>query len=123
MEMDEETDDEQSDSGLTAGLGEVGVRTRDAESADDLSDDDDDDDEDEDDWLKMSVEDKALAQREIEIVKDEFQDDVDMFDTTMVAEYADEIFNHMEELEVRPCGIKLMIGCRHAQPALHGLSN
>lgn len=32
-------------------------------------------------------------------VRSRFKDDVDMFDTTMVAEYADEIFEHMEYLE------------------------
>ncbi|WWC90823.1 uncharacterized protein L201_005760 [Kwoniella dendrophila CBS 6074] len=58
-----------------------------------------DEGEDEDDWLRMSEEDAYLAQEQLELIRSTFKDDVDMFDTTMVAEYADEIFAHMEVLE------------------------
>lgn len=57
-------------------------------------------DEDEDDWLRMSEEDIVRCAQELESVQETFQDEVDMFDTTMVAEYADDIFAHMEELEI-----------------------
>lgn len=61
---------------------------------------DEDDDYDEEDWLRMSAEEELAARQELMAVKDTFQDDIDMFDTTMVAEYADEIFAHMEEMEL-----------------------
>ncbi|KAH8118223.1 cyclin [Phellopilus nigrolimitatus] len=38
--------------------------------------------------------------REIERIQTTFHDEVDMFDTTMVSEYADEIFGYMSNLEV-----------------------
>lgn len=60
----------------------------------------DDDEYDEDNWLRMTEEDERVCLEEIQAVREVFQDDVDLFDTTMVAEYADEIFAHMEELEV-----------------------
>lgn len=56
--------------------------------------------EDEDDWLRMSDEEVNTCAFELERVQSTFQDEVDMFDTTMVAEYADDIFAHMEELEL-----------------------
>lgn len=57
--------------------------------------------EDEEDWTQLAEEEQALAVQEIERIKQEFYDDVDMFDTTMVAEYADDIFTFMEELEIQ----------------------
>lgn len=59
-----------------------------------------DEEEDLEDWLRMSPEEEHACQVELQSIRDIFQDDVDHFDTTMVAEYADEIFAHMEELEV-----------------------
>lgn len=64
--------------------------------------DTEDDDYDEDDWLRMTEEEEIACADEIAAVREAFQDEVDLFDTTMVAEYADDIFEHMEELEVRP---------------------
>lgn len=63
-------------------------------------DEDEDDEYDDEDWLRMSPEEELSARQELAAVKDTFQDDIDMFDTTMVAEYADEIFAHMEEMEL-----------------------
>lgn len=63
-------------------------------------DEDEDDEFDDEDWLRMSAEEELAARQELMAVKDTFQDDIDMFDTTMVAEYADEIFAHMEEMEL-----------------------
>lgn len=68
------------------------------ESLEDVSDEEEED-EDEDDWLRMSEEAAVAAEQELAMVRSAFKDDVDMFDTTMVAEYADEIFAHMERLE------------------------
>lgn len=56
---------------------------------------------DDEDWTLLSEEQELLAEEEIQRVKAEFFDEVDMFDTTMVAEYADDIFTFMEELEVQ----------------------
>lgn len=64
------------------------------------SDDMDEDEYDDEDWLRMSADEELACRQELLAVKDTFQDDIDMFDTTMVAEYADEIFAHMEEMEL-----------------------
>ena len=34
-------------------------------------------------------------------IRETFEDEVDPYDTTMVSEYADEIFEYMADLEVR----------------------
>ena len=39
-------------------------------------------------------------QKEIEQIRAGFRDEVDMFDTTMVSEYSEEIFEYMSKLEV-----------------------
>ncbi|KAL1408728.1 B-type cyclin [Vanrija albida] len=61
---------------------------------------DDEEEYDDEDWLRMTEEDEYAAHAELDMVRKSFQDDIDLFDTTMVAEYADDIFAHMEELEV-----------------------
>jgi G2/mitotic-specific cyclin 1/2 len=58
--------------------------------------DDEEFDVEEEDWTLQSADEAALSQAEIYEVRRIFQDDIDEFDTTMVAEYADEIFHHME---------------------------
>lgn len=63
--------------------------------------DEDEEEIDEDDWVRMDDGEDEEARLAIEQVRLEFQDEVDIFDTTMVAEYADDIFAYMEELEVR----------------------
>ena len=46
--------------------------------------------------------DKAMRHyKEVTDIQRAFQDEVDIFDTTMVSEYSDEIFKYMSELEVR----------------------
>lgn len=60
----------------------------------------DDDEYDDEDWLRMSEEDIQLCREELDLVRESFDDEIDFFDTTMVAEYAEEIFSHMEQLEV-----------------------
>ena len=55
--------------------------------------------EDDDDWTKLPEEQELRAQHDLAVIRSEFVDDVDLFDTTMVAEYADDIFSHMGELE------------------------
>lgn len=77
----------------------AGFATVDEELLDDESEEDDVEEEDEEDWLRMSEEEMVKAQEQLDVVQATFKDDVDMFDTTMVAEYADEIFEHMERLE------------------------
>ena len=67
------------------------------------NEDDDDfvgDEEDDDNWMRTTKEEDEAYAQQLENVKRDFFDDVDMFDTTMVAEYAEEIFQHMEKLEV-----------------------
>jgi len=51
-------------------------------------------------WPDVSPERAERYRREIQEIRDTFDDGVDMFDTTMVSEYADEIFEYMNELEV-----------------------
>lgn len=85
---------------------------------------DDDDEFDDEDWLRLSPGTDLAARQEIQAVKDTFQDDIDLFDTTMVAEYADEIFAHMEELEVRFHVPHRRLTCAagyHAEPAVYGV--
>ncbi|WWC63182.1 uncharacterized protein I303_105782 [Kwoniella dejecticola CBS 10117] len=73
--------------------------TVDEEAYEDESEEEEMEEEDEEDWLRMSEEDAYAAQEQLDLVRSTFKDDVDLFDTTMVAEYADEIFGHMEVLE------------------------
>lgn len=67
---------------------------------DEDQDGDEEEEEDEEDWLRMSDEEVIRCREELEAVQSTFYDEVDMMDTTMVAEYADEIFGHMEEMEI-----------------------
>jgi hypothetical protein len=70
----------------------------------------DDDEEDEDNevetyskpsvWPQVSPQRAERYKREVEAVRAVFEDEQDMFDTTMVSEYAEEIFVYMNELEV-----------------------
>ncbi|WVQ81973.1 hypothetical protein IAT38_004100 [Cryptococcus sp. DSM 104549] len=77
-----------------------GISTVDEEFLEEESEEEEmEEEEDEEDWLRMSEEDMVRAQEQLDVVQATFKDDVDLFDTTMVAEYADEIFEHMEMLE------------------------
>lgn len=52
-------------------------------------------------WPEFATE-RALRHREeVQAIRESYHDVVDMFDTTMVSEYAEEIFEYMGELEVR----------------------
>ncbi|KAF7327887.1 Cyclin N-terminal domain-containing protein [Mycena kentingensis (nom. inval.)] len=50
-------------------------------------------------WPDISPERALQYQKEVQAIRDAFHDDVDIYDTTMVSEYADEIFDYMNELE------------------------
>ncbi|KAI0368728.1 hypothetical protein BV20DRAFT_435749 [Pilatotrama ljubarskyi] len=50
-------------------------------------------------WPDVSTERAQRYRREIEDIKEHFRDEVDEFDMTMVSEYADDIFEYMQELE------------------------
>ena len=51
-------------------------------------------------WPEMSPGTASRYQKEIEQIRAGFRDEVDMFDTTMVSEYSEEIFEYMSKLEV-----------------------
>ena len=51
-------------------------------------------------WPDVDTERAVRHTREVEKVRAQFQDEVDFFDTTMVSEYAEEIFEYMSSLEV-----------------------
>ena len=51
-------------------------------------------------WPELSPNAAAKLKNEIEHIQKTFHDEVDMFDTTMVSEYADDIFEYMSNLEV-----------------------
>lgn len=58
-------------------------------------------------WPDVDTEKAIRHYKEVADIQRTYQDDVDIFDTTMVCEYSDEIFKYMSELEVRcPCFIE-----------------
>lgn len=74
-------------------------------------------------WPEVSTERAQRYKREVDEIRETFEDTVDEFDMTMVSEYAEEIFEYMNELEVS--GILLTLpwliliassGGRHAEP-------
>jgi len=50
-------------------------------------------------WLMISSEEQLDSELVIETIRRDFQDELDYWDATMVAEYSEEIFKYMEELE------------------------
>ncbi|KAJ7475788.1 cyclin [Mycena latifolia] len=50
-------------------------------------------------WPDVSTERAQQYQREVQAIRQAFQDDVDIHDTTMVSEYAEDIFEYMNDLE------------------------
>lgn len=52
-------------------------------------------------WPDVSTELATRYDKEIQSIRSRFDDEVDMYDTTMVSEYAEEIFDYMCDLEVR----------------------
>ena len=105
-----------SGSGLTPAIGDITVKQRDHELSDvpevfleaemmsDLNNEFDDEDleslYDEGDHFALSPEDERKALMTLQRVRETFEDDVDELDTTMVAEYAEDIFAYMSRLEV-----------------------
>lgn len=53
------------------------------------------------DWTRADPDSEAKYKQELEIIRSTFQDPVDEWDTTMVSEYSEEIFEYMGKLEVR----------------------
>lgn len=51
-------------------------------------------------WPDVDTEKAMRHYKEVTDVQRTYQDEVDIFDTTMVSEYSDEIFKYMSELEV-----------------------
>lgn len=56
---------------------------------------------DEDDWMAVIDEDEE-SERILEGLRAEFDEKLEYWDTTMVAEYSEEIFEYMADLEVSP---------------------
>lgn len=58
--------------------------------------------DDEDDWMAEAREngDEEESERVLQEVREAFSEELDFWDTTMVAEYSEEIFEYMAELEV-----------------------
>ena len=52
-------------------------------------------------WPEFATERAHKYRDEVQAIRDNYQDVVDMYDTTMVSEYAEEIFEYMGDLEVR----------------------
>lgn len=51
-------------------------------------------------WPDMATEARMRQEQQVKEITDKFVDQVDVFDTTMVSEYAEDIFEYMGELEV-----------------------
>lgn len=66
------------------------------------TDEEEEDIDDPEDWTRLEAEELEDAQAMLHDIRQGFDDDLDLYDTTMVAEYAEDIFAYMEELEVRP---------------------
>ncbi|KAF8962771.1 cyclin-like protein [Flammula alnicola] len=50
-------------------------------------------------WPEVATERALRYKKEVQAVRERFEDNVDMYDTTMVSEYAEEIFEYMCDLE------------------------
>jgi dGTP triphosphohydrolase len=72
-----------------------------AEEAYDEEDSMEADEYDPEDWLHLSPDRLARSEAQVNAIRETFKDEVDEWDTTMVSEYADEIFAYMESMEVR----------------------
>lgn len=64
-----------------------------------VDEDDEEMEEDEDNWLALTREQAIEVEETLAHVRANFEDEIDFFDTTMVAEYSDDIFHYMEQLE------------------------
>jgi hypothetical protein len=54
-------------------------------------------------WPAIDTERADRYRREVEAIREVFEDEVDLYDMTMVSEYSEEIFEYMSELEVSLC--------------------
>jgi hypothetical protein len=52
-------------------------------------------------WPEFATEPTHRFKDEVQAIRESYHDVVDMYDTTMVSEYAEEIFEYMGDLEVR----------------------
>ncbi|KAF8227262.1 hypothetical protein L208DRAFT_1297353 [Tricholoma matsutake] len=50
-------------------------------------------------WPEVATDRRLRCEKEVQAIRDMFQDEVDMYDPTMVSEYAEEIFEYMCDLE------------------------
>ncbi|TFK27205.1 cyclin [Coprinopsis marcescibilis] len=50
-------------------------------------------------WPEVSTDRVKRYEREVQAIRDNFHEEIDMYDTTMVSEYAEDIFQYMEEME------------------------
>ena len=77
-------------------------------------------------WPDVNTERAMRHYKEVTDIQRTYHDEVDIFDTTMVSEYSDEIFKYMTELEVgspwltESIFVDLLTGGRDAQPRLYG---
>ncbi|CUA71899.1 G2/mitotic-specific cyclin cdc13 [Schizosaccharomyces pombe 972h-] [Rhizoctonia solani] len=72
-----------------------------AEEADDEEDSMEADEYDPEDWLYLSPDRLARSEAQVNAIRETFKDEVDEWDTTMVSDYADEIFAYMESMEAQ----------------------
>lgn len=119
--MDDVVTRKSSGSGLTPSLGDMIVKAREHDLSDvpehvtrvskvtsDMMDEfaeeeeveEDEEEADDDDWMALPLELEAKAEELLKSVRESFEDDVDELDTTMVAEYSEDIFAYMGRLEV-----------------------
>jgi len=80
-------------------------------------------------WPEVSTDRARKFHAEVEAVREVFHDQIDVFDTTMVSEYAEEIYEYMCDLEVcqsflNPSSLLILeiLGGDDAQSELHGWS-
>lgn len=51
-------------------------------------------------WPQMDTKHAERYRKEIQAIREVFEEEIDMYDTAMVSEYSDEIFEYMNQLEV-----------------------
>lgn len=101
MELDEAVPDSDDDAEEAAAM--IMLDDREVNSEDDASDDDADMQ-----WPEVDPETQAKYDAQIANVREHYADSQDMEDPAMVSEYADDIFEYMGELEVRPFFLLLL---------------
>jgi hypothetical protein len=62
-------------------------------------------------WPEISTDRRVKCEKEVQAIREVFEDEVDMYDTTMVSEYAEEIFEYMCDLEVSSPPASVMLPC------------